>query len=61
MLYFICYCVCNEFGSVGLQDSKPVKLSNVRTTKMNDGVQAVVISPDAKYIAVALFDFTVKV
>ncbi|TXG58421.1 hypothetical protein EZV62_016250 [Acer yangbiense] len=43
------------------QDSKPLKLSNVRTTKMNDDVLAVALSPDAKYIAVALLDCTVKV
>lgn len=45
----------------GFQDSKPLMLSNVRTVKMNDDVLAVVVSPDAKYIAVALLDCTVKV
>ncbi|KAL5740887.1 hypothetical protein ACOSQ2_030067 [Xanthoceras sorbifolium] len=43
------------------RDSKPLMLSNVRTTKMNDDVLAVALSPDAKYIAVALLDCTVKV
>lgn len=45
----------------GFQDSKSLMLSNVRTAKMNDDVLAVVVSPDAKYIAVALLDCTVKV
>ena len=36
-------------------------VSHVRTTKMNDDVQVVPVSPDAKYIAVALLDCTVKV
>lgn len=43
------------------QDSKHLKVSNVRTMKMNDDVLAVAVSPDAKYIAVALLDNTVKV
>ncbi|XP_031280863.1 WD repeat-containing protein 3 [Pistacia vera] len=43
------------------QDSKPLLLSNLRTTKMNDDVLAVAVSPDAKYIAAALLDCTVKV
>ncbi|PON49000.1 Guanine nucleotide-binding protein, beta subunit [Parasponia andersonii] len=42
-------------------DPKHLKVSNVRTMKMNDEVLAVVVSPDAKYIAVALLDNTVKV
>ncbi|WCJ34441.1 transducin family protein / WD-40 repeat family protein [Euphorbia peplus] len=43
------------------QDIKQLTLSNVRTMKMNDDVLAVAVSPDAKYIAVALLDCTVKV
>ncbi|OMO73721.1 hypothetical protein COLO4_26906 [Corchorus olitorius] len=43
------------------QDSKRLTISNVRTLKMNNDVQVVAISPDAKYVAVALLDFTVKV
>ncbi|KAJ0017755.1 hypothetical protein Pint_10842 [Pistacia integerrima] len=37
--------------------SKPLLLSNLRTTKMNDDVLAIAVSPDAKYIA-ATFDCT---
>ena len=33
----------------------------MRTMKMNDDVLVVAVSPDAKYIAVALLDCTVKV
>ncbi|XP_057548900.1 uncharacterized protein LOC130827253 [Amaranthus tricolor] len=40
---------------------KCLTVSNVRTMKMNDDVLKVVLSPDAKYIAVALLDCTVKV
>lgn len=36
-------------------------VSNVRTMKMNDDVLVVAVTPDAKYIAVALLDCTVKV
>jgi len=36
-------------------------MSNVKTMRMNDDVLVVAISPDAKYIAVALLDSTVKV
>ncbi|KAJ9178773.1 hypothetical protein P3X46_010630 [Hevea brasiliensis] len=43
------------------QDTKHLTVSNVRTMKMNDDVLVVVVSPDAKYIAVALLDCTVKV
>ncbi|KAG7961175.1 hypothetical protein I3843_09G002800 [Carya illinoinensis] len=43
------------------QDTKHLTVSNVRTLKMNDDVLAVAVSPDAKYIAVALLDCTVKV
>ncbi|KAG2686360.1 hypothetical protein I3760_09G002600 [Carya illinoinensis] len=42
-------------------DTKHLTVSNVRTLKMNDDVLAVAVSPDAKYIAVALLDCTVKV
>lgn len=44
-----------------LQDTKQLLVSNVRTMKMNDDVLVVAVSPDAKYIAVALLDCTVKV
>ncbi|XVE76106.1 hypothetical protein DITRI_Ditri12bG0146600 [Diplodiscus trichospermus] len=43
------------------QDSKRLTISNVRTMKMNDDVLVVAVSPDAKYVAVALLDCTVKV
>ncbi|KAH7512033.1 hypothetical protein FEM48_Zijuj12G0047600 [Ziziphus jujuba var. spinosa] len=43
------------------QDSKLLVVSNVRTMKMNGDVTVVAVSPDAKYVAVALLDFTVKV
>lgn len=36
-------------------------MSNVRTMKMNDDVLVVAVSPDGKYILVALLDCTVKV
>lgn len=36
-------------------------MANVRTLKMNDDVLVVSISPNGKYIAVALLDCTVKV
>lgn len=44
-----------------LQDTKRLTVTNVRTMKMNDDVLVVAASPDAKYIAVALLDCTVKV
>ncbi|CAN6916134.1 unnamed protein product [Brassica oleracea] len=43
------------------QKAKQLTVSNVRSMKMNDDVLAVAISPDAKHIAVALLDSTVKV
>lgn len=43
------------------QATKQLTVSNVRTMRMNDDVLVVAISPDAKYIAVALLDSTVKV
>ncbi|KAE8692506.1 putative phosphatidylinositol-4-phosphate 5-kinase [Hibiscus syriacus] len=43
------------------QDSKSLTISNVRTMKMNDDVLVVAVSPDAKYVAVALLDCTVKI
>lgn len=43
------------------QDSKHLTVSNVRTMKMNDDVLVVAVSPDAKYVLVALLDCTVKV
>ncbi|XP_052173847.1 uncharacterized protein LOC127789105 [Diospyros lotus] len=43
------------------QDSKQMTVSHVRNMKMNDDVLVVAVSPDAKYIAVALLDCTVKV
>lgn len=43
------------------QHTKPLMVSHVRTMKMNDDVQVVAVSPDAKYIAAALLDCTVKV
>jgi len=45
----------------GLQGSKQMTVSHVRNMKMNDDVLVVAVSPDAKYIAVALLDCTVKV
>ncbi|KAJ0079440.1 hypothetical protein Patl1_22580 [Pistacia atlantica] len=46
----------NNFDQMLMQDSKPILLSNLKTTKMNDDVLAIVVSPDAKYIAAALLD-----
>ncbi|KDP29196.1 hypothetical protein JCGZ_16585 [Jatropha curcas] len=43
------------------QDTKHLVVSNVKTMKMNDDVLVVAVSPDAKYIAIALLDCTVKV
>lgn len=43
------------------QNSKQLVVSNVRTMKMNDDALVVAVSPDAKYILVALLDCTVKV
>ncbi|KAG2406100.1 uncharacterized protein HKW66_Vig0053550 [Vigna angularis] len=43
------------------QATKQLVVSNVSTMKMNDDALVVAISPDAKYIAVALLDSTVKV
>ncbi|KAI9086232.1 hypothetical protein K1719_031686 [Acacia pycnantha] len=43
------------------QTRKQLSVTNVRTLKMNDDVLAVAISPDAKYIAVALLDNNVKI
>ncbi|XP_039024828.1 WD repeat-containing protein 3-like [Hibiscus syriacus] len=43
------------------QDSKSLTILNVRTMKMNDDVLVVAVSPDAKYVAVALLDCTVKI
>ncbi|CAJ2650069.1 unnamed protein product [Trifolium pratense] len=43
------------------QATKQLTVSNVRTMRMNDDVLVVAISPDAKYIAVALLDSTVKI
>ncbi|XP_054817834.1 uncharacterized protein LOC129317543 isoform X1 [Prosopis cineraria] len=43
------------------QARKQLSVSNVRTLKMNDDVLVVAISPDAKYIAIALLDYTVKI
>lgn len=48
-------------GQKSAQESKHLKVSTVRTMKMNDDVLAIAVSPDAKYIAVALLDNTVKV
>ncbi|KAJ0009811.1 hypothetical protein Pint_32836 [Pistacia integerrima] len=44
-----------------MQDSKPLLLSNLRTTKMNDDVLAITVSPDAKYIVAHFWDRMVKV
>lgn len=43
------------------QATKQLTVSNVKTMRMNDDVLVVAISPDAKYIAVALLDSTVKI
>ncbi|XP_043700893.1 WD repeat-containing protein 3 [Telopea speciosissima] len=43
------------------QDSKHLTVTNIRTLNMKDDVLVVAISPDAKFIAVALLDCTVKV
>ncbi|MCO5568312.1 hypothetical protein L7F22_022011 [Adiantum nelumboides] len=41
--------------------TKSLNISNVRTLKMSEDVLSVRFSPDAKYIAVALLDSTIKV
>ncbi|KAJ0008412.1 hypothetical protein Pint_30742 [Pistacia integerrima] len=52
----------NNFDQMLMQDSKPLLLSNLRSTKMNDDdVLAIAVSADAKYIADTLLDCTVKV
>ncbi|KAL2554325.1 transducin family protein/WD-40 repeat family protein [Forsythia ovata] len=43
------------------QDSKHLTVSPVRNLRMNDDVLVVAVSPEGKYIAVALLDCTVKV
>ncbi|KAJ7972325.1 WD repeat-containing protein 3 [Quillaja saponaria] len=43
------------------QPTKHLTVTNVRTMKMNDDVLVVAVSPEAKYIAVALLDCTVKI
>ncbi|KAJ0021032.1 hypothetical protein Pint_31701 [Pistacia integerrima] len=45
---------------LGLPGTLSLLLSNLRTTKMNDDVLAIVVSPDAKYIVLALLDCAVK-
>ncbi|PRQ43668.1 putative transcription factor WD40-like family [Rosa chinensis] len=50
-----------EVKQKSAQDSKQLVVSNVRTMKMNDDALVVAVSPDAKYILVALLDCTVKV
>ncbi|XP_039138064.1 LOW QUALITY PROTEIN: WD repeat-containing protein 3 [Dioscorea cayenensis subsp. rotundata] len=44
-----------------LEDSKQLTVANTRTLKMNDDVLAISLSPDGKYVAVALLDCTIKV
>ncbi|KAJ0044378.1 hypothetical protein Pint_04738 [Pistacia integerrima] len=53
-------CLCSGLVASKELDSKPILLSNLRTTKMNDDVLAIAVSPDAKYIAAALLDRIVK-
>ncbi|PIA54777.1 hypothetical protein AQUCO_00900986v1 [Aquilegia coerulea] len=43
------------------QESKQQSVTNTRSKKMNDDVVVVAVSPDAKYIAVALLDCTIQV
>ncbi|XP_019054518.1 PREDICTED: WD repeat-containing protein 3 isoform X2 [Nelumbo nucifera] len=43
------------------QDSTHLTVANVRTLKMEDDVLVVAVSPDAKYITVALLDCTIRV
>ncbi|XP_068652601.1 uncharacterized protein [Aristolochia californica] len=43
------------------QNTKELTVLNVGSYEMNDEVTVVSVSPDAKYIAVALLDYTVKV
>ncbi|KAJ0970245.1 hypothetical protein J5N97_023122 [Dioscorea zingiberensis] len=44
-----------------LQGSKQLSVANTRTLKMNDDILAISLSPDGKYVAVALLDNTIKV
>ena len=41
--------------------SKQLTLRNIRTLRMADDVLCIRISPDGKYVAVALLDSTIKV
>ena len=59
--YCISYVDDRRLIMSNLQHSKHLMVSPIRTMKMNDDVQAIVVSPDAKYIAAALLDCTVKV
>ena len=44
-----------------MQASERLTVSNVRTMTLTDEIVKIAISPDAKYIAVALQDSNVKV
>lgn len=44
-----------------LKGTKRLTITNTRTLKMAEDVLSVRFSPDAKYIAVALLDSTIKV
>lgn len=69
--YFLCFFFiwCRILLSVwslillpfGMQDSKQLKVSNIKSMKMDEDVLAVVISPDSKFIAIALLNNVVKV
>ncbi|KAK9085853.1 hypothetical protein Sjap_026264 [Stephania japonica] len=50
----------NTTITVVLQESKHLTVTNTRPLTMKDDVLVVVVSPDAKYIAAALLDCTIK-
>jgi WD40 repeat protein len=53
---------CSLTPFLPLQDTKQLSVTNVRTLKMDDSVVSVCVSPDGKYVAVALLgDNKVKV
>lgn len=59
-LSFVLYLNINCLCLFNLQNTKRLTVSIVKTMKMDSAVFVVAVSPDAKFIAVALLDYTVK-
>ncbi|KAL7205190.1 hypothetical protein ACSBR2_018175 [Camellia fascicularis] len=57
MKCFVCIC----YSALCSLVSKLLTVSHARNMKMNDDILVVVVSPDSKYIVVALLDCTTKV